>query len=249
MLFGKLGGCVPQFKCRPYEDVLYDIAVTHSPRYLIDMEIEKEETIFSKMHTTYDEFRNSDDAISKVRKYYREKARKEGKAEMPWWITKENIESPQSFNLNLWNTLSPSKRHVLKCMCMILFTEALTPKQLKTKYDQTSLWLCSYNQVVMPNIRDLYSAGGSITHVDGKRLAKPVAQVFNQIVEYAPDIKSMLTFPSHDLIALIADYNPALLKTPELYENWLKQCEINAKNYNVPIRKWIDERPVFMFSK
>ena len=39
MLFGKLGGDVPQFKCRPYQDVLYDIAVTHSPRYLINMEL------------------------------------------------------------------------------------------------------------------------------------------------------------------------------------------------------------------
>ena len=41
MLFGKLGGDVPQFKCRPYQDVLYDIAVTHSPRYLITMELKQ----------------------------------------------------------------------------------------------------------------------------------------------------------------------------------------------------------------
>ena len=52
MLFGKLGGNPPQFKCRPYEDVLYDIAVTHSPRYLIDMEFDKGSTIFSKMNTS-----------------------------------------------------------------------------------------------------------------------------------------------------------------------------------------------------
>lgn len=249
MLFGKLGGDVPQFRCRPYEDVLYDIAVTHSPRYLIDMEIAKKDTIFSKMHTTYDEFRNSDDAISKVRKYYREKAKKAGKAEMPWWITKENVESTQSFNVTLWNTLSIDKKHELKCMCMILFPEALTPKQFKAKYDQTSLWLCSYNQVIMPNIRDLYSAGGSITHVDERRLKKPVAQVFYQIVEFAPDIKKILQCPTHDLLTMIADYNPTLLRTPDLYENWLRQCEINARGYNVPLRKWIEEKHVFLFSK
>lgn len=63
MLFGKLGGDVPEFKCRPYEDVLCDIAVTHSPRYLINMELEKTNTIFSKMGTTYDEFRLSPDNI------------------------------------------------------------------------------------------------------------------------------------------------------------------------------------------
>lgn len=47
MLFGKLGGKTAEFKCRPYEDCLSDIAVTHSPRYLINMELTKEQTIFS----------------------------------------------------------------------------------------------------------------------------------------------------------------------------------------------------------
>ena len=75
MLFGKLGGKVPEFKCRPYEEVLCDIAVTHSPRYLINMELSENETIFSKMGTTYDEFRTSADSISQVRKYYRERAK------------------------------------------------------------------------------------------------------------------------------------------------------------------------------
>lgn len=247
MLFGKLGGDVPQFKCRPYEEVLYDIAVTHSPRYLIDMNIKKGETIFEKMHTTYNEFRQSEDAISKVRKYYREKAHEAGKAEMPWWITKENVEESQSFNVSLWNTLSIKDKRRLKCMCMILFPEALTPKQFKAKYDQTSLWLCSYNQVIMPNIRDLYSAGGSITHIDDHRLVKPAAQVFYQIVEHAPDIKKMLTCPTKDLLTLIADYNPTLLKTPKLYENWVKQCERNADEYDVPLRKWLEGSHVFTF--
>ncbi len=78
LLFGKLGGDIPQFKCRPYQDVLYDIAVTHSPRYLINMELGKDETIFSKMGTSYDSFRMSADNISLVRKYYREKQNYKG---------------------------------------------------------------------------------------------------------------------------------------------------------------------------
>lgn len=48
MLFGKLGGHPVEFKCKPYQNCLYDIAVTHSPRYLIDMETPQERTIFSK---------------------------------------------------------------------------------------------------------------------------------------------------------------------------------------------------------
>lgn len=48
---------------------------------------------------------------------------------------------------------------------------------------------------------------------------------------------------------LIADYNPGLLSGGGLYENWLKQCEANAIKANVPLRRWLDAPPVFLFSK
>lgn len=101
----------------------------------------------------------------------------------------------------------------------------------------------------MPNIRDLYSAGGKITHVNGKKLVTPVAQVFNQIVEFAPEIKRMLDFPTKELLLLIQDYNPALLESQEMYESWLQICEGFGNLDQVPIRKWIEEHPTFSFSK
>ncbi|HIH11290.1 TPA: hypothetical protein HA241_03810 [Candidatus Woesearchaeota archaeon] len=48
LFFGKLI-TPPQFKFRKYEECLYNIAVTHSPRYLIDMELNEGNTIFDKM--------------------------------------------------------------------------------------------------------------------------------------------------------------------------------------------------------
>lgn len=249
MLFGKLGGDIPQFKCRPYQDVLYDIAVTHSPRYLINMELEKENTIFSKMGTTYDSFRQSANNISLVREYYRKKAEEKKKQEMPWWITSENIEKPHSFNIKLWNSLEIYEKRELQAKCMILFPEALNPARNMTKYYNTTLWLCSYNQVVNPNIRDLYSAGGKITHVNGKRLDAPVAQVFNIIVDYADEIKAMLLHPSNELYDMIKEYNKELLKYDNMFEGWMKQCEKFADANNVPLADWIKQKPTFLFSK
>lgn len=249
MLFGKLGGDVPEFKCRPYQDVLYDIAVTHSPRYLINMELDTTDTIFSKMGTTYDDFRTSPDSISLVRKYYRERAEKKNRQEMPWWITSDNVESAHSFNIKLWNSLRLWEKRELQTKCMILFPEALNPARSQTKYNSTTLWLCSYNQVVNPNIRDLYSAGGKITHVNDKRLKHPVAQVFNIIVEYADEIKALLRHPTSELLMLITDFNPILLKGKDMYEAWLNICCTFAKENGVPLREWIDEKPTFMFSK
>ena len=44
LLFARLTNPI-QFKCRPYEDCLSEVVVTHSPRYLIDMELENGKTI------------------------------------------------------------------------------------------------------------------------------------------------------------------------------------------------------------
>lgn len=132
---------------------------------------------------------------------------------------------------------------------MILFPEALNPARNMAKYNNTTLWLCSYNQVVNPNIRDLYSAGGKITHVNGKRLKRPVAQVFNVIVEYSDEIKSLLRHPSAEMLMMIQDYNPILLDNGDLYESWLEICCEFAEENDVPLKEWIKEKPCFMFSK
>lgn len=248
MLFGKLGGDIPQFKCRPYQDVLYDIAVTHSPRYLINMELNKNDTIFSKMGTTYDEFRTSPDSIAKVREHYRKKAKEQNRQEMPWWITSENLETTHSFNIRLWNSLDSDEKRKLQIKCMILFPEALNPARDQTKYYNTTLWLCSYKQVVIPNIRDLYSAGGKITQANGERLKQPAAQVFNIIVKYADDIKATLSHPSKEMKMLISDYNPALLKKDDMYEAWLDICCEFAKPNEARLREWIEQKPKFKFS-
>ena len=248
MLFGKLGGNPPEFKLRPYQDCLSEIAVTHSPRYLINMELTQQETIFAKMRTTYESLRTSGNAIEQVRRYYRDKAIMEHKLEMPWWITSENVDSSQSFNIRLWNSLSDDEKKDLQAKCMILFPEALSPKQSQTKYNQTTLWLCSYNQVIVPNIRDFYSAGGKITHVNGEAINPQAAQVFARIVKFAEEIRSQLTYPTKELNMLIEDYNPQLLKGGNLYENWLNICLKYADTAKVPLKKWIEDKPDFTFS-
>lgn len=247
MLFGKMGGLVPEFKCRPYEDVLYDIAVTHSPRYLINMEIGKDDTIFTKMGISYNDFRTSDDSIDRVRHYYREKARARNKQEMPWWITSENIESTKSFNIKLWNTLSQDEKKSLKVKSMILFPDALDPNGPSNKYNQISLWLCSYNQVVMPNIRDLFTAGGKITHVNGKRLRNPIQRVYKQIVDFADDIKRELDNPTDDLLMLIKDYNPTLVQGNNMFELWVNICcgFLGENENKIDLKEWIRNKPVF----
>ena len=95
----------------------------------------------------------------------------------------------------------------------------------------------------------MYSAGGKITHVNGSRLDEPVAQVFNVIVDYAEEIKDILSCPNREMLLMIKEYNPQLLADNHLYDTWLTICCEFASENNVPLRQWISEKPTFSFSK
>lgn len=241
MLFGKLGGKPPEFRCRPYQDVLYDIAVTHSPRYLINMELQDGETIFDKMNTSYDEFRSTENNIAIVRDYYKEKAKKAKRQEMPWWISSEDDEKPVNFTLRLWNSVNADERKVLTSYCLILFPEIWMPEaNSRTKYNQASLWLCSFAQVIFPNIRDAFTAGGKVALENGRHLSTRYPQVYKTIIEHLHIIKVLLEKPSRETIELIAEFNPCLLNGNNLYQTWVKKC---GTTIGGPMERWLREQP------
>lgn len=244
MLFGKLGGEIPEFRCKPYEDVLYDITVTHSPRYLINMDITPEQTIFKKMGTTYDELRTSKDSINRVRQYYRNIAIKGNKKEMPWWLTSDNIEHTGHMNIKLWSTLDIEEKKRLTSLILILF-----PETMKSKYTDAALWLCSYAQVVNHCMRDLYSAGGKITMVNDSVCPRPFKHLYATIVELSSIVKSILDNPSVDELELLKEFKNDLYLSKHRYETWLNNYIIPiCKNDNVPIKDWIENNVKFVFS-
>src|SRR5687768_1542791 len=82
LFFGKFGGDI-DIKYRPYQDYLYDIGVTHSPRYKINMDLTEGNSIFDKMRIPYEVLRKENSPIKKIKEYYR-KQLEEG--EELWWI-------------------------------------------------------------------------------------------------------------------------------------------------------------------
>ena len=134
MLFGKLGGTPAEFRCRPYQDVLRDIAVTHSPRYLIDMDLKSGQTIFDKIGIPYDDFRKSSDSIENVKNYYKKIAKDKGN-QMPWWIDDSDTE-PVSMNIRLWKNATTKEHSELKAQMLVLF-----PEIVKSEYGNAAMWL------------------------------------------------------------------------------------------------------------
>lgn len=232
MLFGKLGGQYAEFKCRPYEDVLSEIAVTHSPRYLIDMTLTKGQSIFDKMGTTYNQLRTSPDNIEQVRHYYRKKAKEEGKEEMPWWLSESET---TAVNLRLWQSKDPQIRHqneLLTAKMVILF-----PEILESDFKEIAMWLCSRYSVVSYNLRDIFTAGGKCDKVNGKSLKNRVPHIYINIINNARLIKHFLYNPlliQQELKEFRLDlYNT---NTKDLYHRWLEDFNTRVQN-NKEIRK------------
>ena len=211
MLFGKLGGKPIEFKCKPYYNCLYDIAVTHSPRYLIDMEITQERTIFSKMGIEYDKFRLSEDPISTVRSYYLEKIKKEKRMAMPWWIGSETVTSP---TLRLWSgrSLDQEKQNIYKAQLLILFPTEIC----NSNYDRATLWLCIRHSIINTHFRDLFTAGGQ---VQIENCCCPA--IIKRILRVAPIVKQILLEES--LLFDIKDNNPDLFYAKDKYTYWALQ--------------------------
>ena len=211
MLFGKLGGHPIEFKCKPYQNCLYDIAVTHSPRYLIDMDTPQEKTIFSKMGIEYDSFRLSEDPINTVRTYYLEKIKKEKRTAMLWWIGSENVTSP---TLRLWSgkSLEQEEKNIYKAQLLILFPTEIC----NSNYDRATLWLCIRHSIINTHFRDLFTAGGQV-QIEG--YCCPA--IIKRILKIAPIVKQILL--EQNLLPDIKDNNPNLIYAKDKYTYWALQ--------------------------
>ncbi len=248
MLFGKLGGTPIEFRCRPYQDCLYDIAVTHSPRYLIDMELSPDETIFAKMGVGYDDLRVSPNSIERVRSYYREEAMRRRKKEMPWWLSQDSDSQAVGMNVRLWRDLSLEEKSRIRAQALILFPEILNPRFDRQKYDNVALWLCSYKSVVNPHVRDMFSAGGKIDCVNGQRIPE-LPQVIKSLVDLSDVIKSLLC-GDRETELYLRDFHPRLL-CGDVYKNWigLLQGILRSYDYTAPIVTWFEEKAIIEIKK
>jgi len=178
MTFGKLGGVQPEFCSKPYEACLHGIAVTHMPRYLINMRLQKGETIFDKMGISYDELRNMDNPIAPVSEYYRKRLKP---GESLWWAGNAADEVVEA-KIRLWKNLSSDEKKRYVAYCCANF-----PEIFAGDYDRCSLWLTSQG-VVNPHIRDMFSAGGKIEIEMPNGIKVLFPGIYKRIIAHKDDI-------------------------------------------------------------
>jgi hypothetical protein len=161
MLFAKLASPI-EFRCRPYEEVLSEVVVTHSPRYLIDMNLEEGKTIFDKIKMPYDTLRKKENPIRPIVDYYKSKLKP---GEELWWMDAENNSKPSSIVIRIWNNLSIKEKQEL-------FGNS------SDKFGRLAIWLVTREAVVCPNVRDLFTAGGKSDYLIGKKTYRNVPRIF-----------------------------------------------------------------------
>ncbi len=177
LLFGRLTSPI-EFRCRKYEECLYDVAITHSPRYLIDMETKINESIFSKVGIDYETLRHLDNPFKPIKKYFRTFL-KEG--EDLWWIDNNDDENPRDLGVKLWGNLSSSRKDELRILSLAYFPCLLGTHQ--KKYANLATWLVSRFGIVNYALRDTFSAGGQILikGVKFPKIYKHVTEDLNEI--------------------------------------------------------------------
>ena len=227
LLFGKLGGPIAEYRFKPYEQCLSNIAVTHSPRYLIDMTLDDNQipNIFDKMQVDYDIFRllPEKEKIQRVRNYLKQaKQTQNGKKkfELPWWIGEENSEESSSALIRFFSDVDISLQNKIRARMFVLFTE-LFRNNYQQKYKRAALWMCSRYSIIDNCLRDKFTAGGKVDEIGGVRFEKPIPQIINTLYMFRFQIYELLSNPDESILEDISDFWPINCSVSSYYECWL----------------------------
>jgi hypothetical protein len=177
------------FRYKPYQECLHDIAVTHSPRYLIDMDLKKGDTIFDKMGVDYEKLRMQANPVATFREYYK----RTNPREEPWWMgNPEDSEEPHLVNpvVKLFSDLTTEEKSSYVIRAMVFFPEIFG--NYDDKYKGVASWLAGRYGVVDSCLRDRFTAGGRKTIQLGKNNYKNIPRIFKTLVDKMGDVRDLL---------------------------------------------------------
>ena len=190
----------------PYEDALENIVVTHSPRYAINGNAT--DTVFSKIGMTYDDYRklSQTEKMESVRKLYGDRSL--------WWLSKTTV--PQ---YRFYSSLSPEEKLDFLIKSFVFCPEIFSSKS--NKYEKVAVLALSEG-IVLPNVRDLFSAGGKWNHQGIK-----YPQIYGKLYDNNEKIKFLLE--EIDIEKLTNFWGEAK-QNISLTKQWIAMVQINNKN-------------------
>lgn len=161
-----------EIKYRLFEDCVENVAVTHSPRYLLDLDLDVKSSLFSKINRSYDDVREMQNPFDAFKDYIVEQkkssVKKQPKDDDIWWYSASSSQfSPQELEsqklavqivdseIQFWNELKKEDKDFLLANLLIV-----SPSIIEGNYNRAAKWLLQTHGIINPSFRDTFSAGG-----------------------------------------------------------------------------------------
>lgn len=201
IVFGKTARGHQEFRYKRYEDAVANVGVTHSPRYLIDMDITPAETFFAKSGLSYYDITKSDNPIGLVTGYFRSQGQK------AWWLAESD-----SATLRLFGDLSAEEQSNLIGYCLAHFPEVFSTQT--KKFSRCAIWMVMDRGVVSTSLRDNFSAGGRVNITVAGDIYHEIFRVFKTLRDQRRAVRTELALATND--RLREDWGVAAQMRPTL---------------------------------
>lgn len=219
VVFGKTGG-QPEVRWRKYQDCVTHVRVSHAPRFVIEMEGERE-SLFSRLGIAYSDFAQLDD-VGKMR-YVRDYSRgrlKQG--ERLWWIEPAHSVPIEA---RTYMSLSQAEKRTLRAEAALLCPQVCGGSRARNKYTDAALYLLTHHGVLCTQARDLFSAGSVALRADERRGGNYILRALLDIQDLMRDAAKRLDD------ALFEEYWGSACPTDERISEWLRRADGYASGW------------------
>lgn len=216
---------------RKYDDCVMHVRTSHVPRFEVDMTVE--ESLFTQMETTYEEFALSSNEQKMV--YVRNYARNRLKpGERLWWLEeREDQEHSLPLQVRIYMNLSQEEKRKLRAEAALLCPQVVQPSRTKGKYSDAVSYMLTYRGVLCPQARDLFSAGSVALRADKARGGNYLQRSLSDIEDEMRTAACTLEDP------LFEEYWGRQVPPEDRISTWLTMADEYAQD-------WIPSQELFL---
>lgn len=222
IVFGKTSKSALDFKARRYEECVANVVVTHSPRYLIDMDLSTGETFFEKSGIGYKDITASKNPIGLITAYFQAQGQK------AWWLTESTPAAIRLF-------CEISEVEQMECFGYGLAHFPELFERNSTKYKRFALWLATERSLISPSLRDDFSAGGQVNLLINGTVYSKLPQIFKRLMTYKKYlIKALDNSSSENLCEDWGCQNKELKTVEDKINMWISVVSTHVNKKQLP---------------
>lgn len=188
IVFGKVRGVDSVFRAKEYEKCIANVVVTHSPRYLIDLDIEDGNSFFDKSNLQYSTVSESDDPIGLITEYFL------SIGQTAWWLAESTPAAIQ-----LFGKLPKSQQDKLMGYAFAHYPELFSNSG--TKFYRYMSWLAAENSIVDSALRDRFTAGGKVDLELSNKKYHKLPHIFKVLYEHRVELVKEIVTADNSVLA------------------------------------------------